>query len=100
MRQVNIQVNEGTAPTWITSRGPRRGEKDERDSAPDRFHIVNPLQGYHIVMFMCQIIKLCSKIGKKYPRKGNKSVILKDKNSKKIHNLHMATTNLNTHLWT
>ena len=50
-------------------------------------------------MFVCQIIKLCGKIGIKYPRKGNNSVILKDKNSKKLHNLHMATTNLNTHLW-
>ena len=34
----------------------------------------------------------------KYPRKCNNSVILKDKNSKKIHNLHMATTNLNPQL--
>ena len=29
----------------------------------------------------------------------NNSVILKDKSSKKLHNLHMAITNPNTHLW-
>ena len=32
---------------------------------------------------------------KKYPKKGNNSVILKDKNSKNLHNLHMAITNVN-----
>ena len=37
--------------------------------------------------------------GIKYQRKGNNSVILKDKNLKNSHNLHMTTTNLNTHLW-
>ena len=31
----------------------------------------------------------------KYPKKGNNSVILKDKNSKNLHNLHMAITNVN-----
>ena len=31
--------------------------------------------------------------------KCNNSVILKDKNSKKLHNLHMAKTNLNRELW-
>ena len=50
-------------------------------------------------MFSGQIVKLCAQIGIKYPGKGNNSVILKDKNSKKIHNLHMATTNLNPQLW-
>ena len=50
-------------------------------------------------MCVCQNTKLCRQIGIKYPRKGNNSVILKDKNAKKLHNLHMETTNLNTHLW-
>ena len=47
---------------------------------------------------VCQIIKLSGKIGIKYQRKGNNSVILNDKNAKKLHKLHTATTNLNTHL--
>ena len=33
------------------------------------------------------------------PRKANNSVILKDKNLKQLHNLHMAITNLNPQLW-
>ena len=45
-----------------------------------------------------QILKLGGKIGIQYPRKGNNSVVLKDKNTKKIHKFHMATTNLNPQL--
>ena len=45
----------------------------------------------------CQIVMLCCQIGIKYPREGNNSVILKDKNSKILHNFHMAITNLNPH---
>ena len=49
--------------------------------------------------YLCdQIVKLCGEISIEYSRKGNNCVILKDKNSKKLHNLHMATTNLNSHL--
>ena len=42
---------------------------------------------------------LCGEIGIKYPRKGKNSVILKDKDLKKLHNLKTATTNLNPQLW-
>ena len=45
------------------------------------------VQGYQIVMLCGQIDML------------HNYVILKDKNSKKIHNLHMATANLNPQLW-
>ena len=49
---------------------------------------------------MCaRFIKLSGKIGIKYERKGNNSVILNDKNAKKLHKLHTGTKNLNTHLW-
>ena len=37
---------------------------------------------------------------KKYHKKGQNSVILNDKNAKKLHNLHMAITHLNPQLWT
>ena len=42
----------------------------------------------------CQITTLCGQIGIKYHRNGNNYVILKDKNSKRLHNLHMGITNL------
>ena len=32
-------------------------------------------------------------------RKGNNSVILKDKNPKKLYNLHIAIININPYLW-
>ena len=44
----------------------------------------------------CQIVTLCVQIGIKYPRKDKNSVILKYENLfKKMHNLHMAITDLN-----
>ena len=35
----------------------------------------------------------------KQPKKGHNSVILKDKNTKKLHNMHIVITNLNPKLW-
>ena len=75
--------------------GTNRDAMVETRERPNQQYRQTGVHGCQIVKLLCgQIVMLFGQIGIKYPRKGNNSVILKDKNSNTFHYLHMAITNI------